>query len=183
MKPGARRHGDLPTPPPSPFFDAAVEWARERYGITKAPITDWDRWRGWPLEAVMRIVWHGARRSGEMQPTKTSLANRIGMSPSSTAVANASCGPFQDEEEAIEQIMADFSAVKNWIGVRCPDCGEPVPILDAGRELEEFAEVTMPERHECRRIAEEGVRCPSCKRDLRDGVLMATTAPRKEAEA
>jgi hypothetical protein len=101
-------------------FDAAVRWARGYFGIS-APVTDYQAWRGQPMESVMRVAYHSA------QVTKTWLAGRFEMSSSCTAATNASLPPRDEEKKVVLAIMAGES-----IEARCPHCGAPMgePDLD-----------------------------------------------------
>lgn len=177
MKPGARPHGDTPPQEPSPLFDAAVKWAREFYEIRDAPVEDWGRWRGEPMESVMRIVWHGARIAGEPHPTKKALAERFGMSPGCTAAYNCNIPPLDHEQHALASILAMLAEPHTWIGVGCPDCGEVTPILAAGRVLTIADALTADEILEVHRVAKEGVKCPRCGHDLREGVRTPCSPP------
>lgn len=110
MKPGARRSRDRGEPTGSnAVFDAAVRWARGYFHIPDAHLDDWHAWRGEPMEAVMRITWHGSRAAGEMFPTKKYLAECFAMSPSCTAARNCSCPLTGDEIHALDAILTELS--------------------------------------------------------------------------
>lgn len=68
-------------------------------------------------------------------------------------------------------------SAKTWIGVKCPGCAAAIPVLAAGRELSDGDRLIGHEYRELRRQAREGLACPDCKTDLRDGVFAPAYPP------
>lgn len=66
---------------------------------------------------------------------------------------------------------------KTWIGVRCPDCSEVAPVLSADRELHEGDWISIHERREISRVGREGVKCPWCGSNLREGIPVPSGPP------
>jgi hypothetical protein len=66
---------------------------------------------------------------------------------------------------------------RTWIGVKCPGCSAAVPVLAGGRELNDGDKIEPDEMRELRRQAREGLTCPDCKTDLRDGVFAPAWPP------
>jgi hypothetical protein len=101
------------------IFEAIVRWVRVRYDVLTAPLSDWHAWTAHGAQDhVARMAYQGTGM------TKAQVAERIEMSSGCTAIYNAGCPLDEDDQEALELIVAGEEPPTPPC---CPACGRPLP--------------------------------------------------------